>query len=79
MKTVVRVVEGPLPTDDQGRAVVTCVSWFNESSPSPRFYGDALVNGARPEHMPVLSPKQRLIARAEEVLKENRTLFVTLA
>jgi hypothetical protein len=79
MPIVVRVVDGPIPTDVQGREMTSGVGWFQASAIDQRFYDPVLVNAAKPACEPSPSPKQRLVAHALGVLERNRELFVRLA
>lgn len=80
MKPVVRVVEGPLPTDVEGRELTGSFTWFSETCAAPRFYNPALVNGTKPVPGGAgVTPKQLLMARAVHVLARERALFVGLA
>jgi hypothetical protein len=76
----VRVVNGPLPTDEEGRKIIAGVSWFPDPASDSRVYANTLVNGARPRAGPnAASAKQIVMARANRVLERNQKLFRDLA
>lgn len=80
MERKVRVVDGPLPTDEEGREIHVSATWFSDSVASQRYYDPALVNGTRPTSTTREAAYRRvLLARADEVLERNSKLFRDLA
>lgn len=80
MDEKVRIVNGPIPTDDEGRQIQWCVSWYSEAATTTRFYDSSLVNDAKPESRNrTANPRQAFMARAERILEKNARIFRELA
>lgn len=80
MEHKVRVVNGPLPTDQEGREVRVAATWYADTGRSPRYYDPVLVNGTRPVSASrELNCREVLLARADSVLERNSKLFRALA
>lgn len=80
MPAKIRVVKGPLPTDEEGRTIQAGTTWAPVVSTDMKRYSATHVNGARvPWSNARLSAQQRIVAKADEVLDKNRRLFRDLA
>lgn len=80
MEPKVRVVKGPLPTDDEGARVAGGIGWYPWSVGDARVYVPSLTNGTRPVPAScVRGSREALLMVAKRILRKDEAIFRALA
>jgi hypothetical protein len=81
MEAKVRVVTGPVATDQDGTVVSGGIAWYPGSAYDSQVYIPSLANGTRPvaAHSGAPRTKESMAATARKFLDKDRAIFRGLA